>query len=309
MTASTALRVAGLAKSYGRRRAVTDVSFTAEAGEIVAVLGPNGAGKTTTVEVLEGFLRRDAGAVEVLGQDPERAGRAWRARIGMMPQATNLEPELTVRETLQLYAGLYPAPRAIAEVLEMTGLTDDAGTRAGALSGGRPRRADLALAIIGDPELLFLDEPTTGFDPAARRLTWQTINTLAEAGSTVILTTHYLEEAERLADRVVVVAAGRVVANATPAEIRARAARTVVGFRLPAGITLADLPPGLSAARTDGGRIELTTADAHDTVGALVDWSRRGGWRLDDLTIGQPSFEDAYLTLTEGDHAEEPAHV
>lgn len=312
--AEAAVSVRGLAKSYARHQAVTDVSFTVGAGETVAVLGPNGAGKTTTVEILEGFLRRDGGEVAVLGEDPATAGRAWRSRIGVMPQATRLEGQLTVRETLRLYAGLYPRPRGLADVLDLTGLTDDAERRVGTLSGGRQRRVDLALAVIGSPRLLFLDEPTTGFDPAARRLAWRAVSTLAATGTTVILTTHYLEEAEHLADRVVVLGGGRVLADTTPAGLRAHAAGAVVAFRLPDGVTTADLPVPADTVRADGGRVEIGTADAHETVSALVDWARANRRRLDDLSVGTPSLEDAYLALTGGGSAstttrQEDAHV
>jgi ABC-2 type transport system ATP-binding protein len=309
-----AVRVRGLGKCYGRRRAVADVSFDVGAGEIVAVLGPNGAGKTTTVEILEGFLRRDAGEVAVLGEDPATAGRRWRSRIGVMPQETRLEGQLTVRETLRLYAGLYPRPRDPADVLGLTGLTQDADRRVGTLSGGRQRRVDLALAMVGSPRLLFLDEPTTGFDPAARRLAWEAITALARAGATVILTTHYLEEADRLADRVVVLGGGRVLADAPPEAIRARTAGRVVAFRLPdsppegAPATAPPLPDG--AVRHPGGRVEIATADVHRTVTALVDWSRAARLPLAELTVSSPSLEDAYLALTgAGAEREEGRHV
>lgn len=220
-----AVQVRGLHKRYGAKRAVDGLDLQVERGEIVAVLGPNGAGKTTTVETLEGFRRADAGHVRVLGEDPATAGRAWRSRIGVVLQTNDDLAEATVRELVHHFAGFYPAPRDPEDVIDAVGLREKVGTRARQLSGGQRRRLDVALGVVGDPELLFLDEPTTGFDPEARLEFWDLVEGLRAGGTTILLTTHYLDEAERLADRVVVVAQGRVVAEGTPAEIGGRAGR------------------------------------------------------------------------------------
>jgi ABC-2 type transport system ATP-binding protein len=230
---SPAIAVTGLRKSYGDKVALAGVSFEVGAGEVVAVLGPNGAGKTTAVEILEGFRDRDAGSVAVLGEDPRRAGRSWRARIGLVLQSTSLEPDLTVAEVLRLFAGMYPRPRPLDELLGIAELADVAGWRIGALSGGQQRRVDLAAGIAGNPDLLFLDEPTTGFDPAARREAWATIGRLASAGTTVVLTTHYLDEAEHLADRVLVFSQGTIVADGPPGQVGRPANMTEIRFCLP----------------------------------------------------------------------------
>jgi len=225
ITNAPAVLVEGLHKRYGEKRAVDGLDLHVEHGEIVAVLGPNGAGKTTTVETLEGFRRADAGHVRVLGEDPARAGRAWRARLGVVLQDNHDLAEVTVREVVHHVAGFYPTPRDPEAVIDEVGLREKATTRTRALSGGQRRRLDVALGIVGDPELLFLDEPTTGFDPQARHEFWDLVHTLRDEGTTILLTTHYLEEAERLADRVVVVAHGRVVAEGTPADLGGRQAR------------------------------------------------------------------------------------
>jgi ABC-2 type transport system ATP-binding protein len=298
----TAIEVEHLVKRFGGFTAVEDVSFTVPAGQVAAVLGPNGAGKTTTIEVLEGFLAPSRGAVRVLGTDPRRggrAGRAWRARIGLVLQSTSLDMQLTVAEAVSLYAGLFPQPMGAAEVIEMIDLSSDAGTRIGALSGGQRRRVDLGLGIIGRPEVLFLDEPTTGLDPEARRELWAVIQSLVAAGTTVLLTTHYIEEAQRLADRVIVLAEGRVVADATPDQLRARGGTPVIRYRLPPGTRARDLPPALSRY-VDPGRGELTlpSADVTADLDALVGWARRNWADLTGLEVTPPSLEDAYIALT-----------
>ncbi|HVV21862.1 MAG TPA: ABC transporter ATP-binding protein [Pseudonocardiaceae bacterium] len=287
-----AIEVTGLAKSYDGEPAVVDVGFTVAEGEVVAILGPNGAGKTTTVEILEGFRTRDAGTVRVLGVDPARGGRRWRTGIGIVMQSTSLDAELTVGELLSLYAGLYPRPRPIDEVLEMVGLADDVDTRAGTLSGGQQRRVDLALGVVGNPRVLFLDEPTTGFDPAARRQTWRTVRDLSAAGMTVLLTTHYLDEAAALADRVLVFTRGRVVADEPPDQLTGGLDATRIRFPLPAGHSVP-----VRGVVTDGW-CTVTTQDVTATVGALVDWARAEDVRLDGMTVAPPSLEDAYLALT-----------
>jgi ABC-2 type transport system ATP-binding protein len=295
-----AISVSGLAKSYGGRAALMDVGFEVEAGETVAILGPNGAGKTTTVEILEGFRSRDGGRVSVLGEDPQAAGLSWRARLGLVLQATSLDEQLTVEEALRLYAGMYPRPREVGEVLDLIGLTEQAKARIGTLSGGQQRRVDLGLGIVGDPELLFLDEPTTGFDPAARRAAWETIEQLCAGGMTVVLTTHYLEEAERLADRVILVVGGRVVADAPPDEVGRLAGRaSIIRFPVPGG---AALPVALAGeAVLEDGWATLRTDDLTRTLGELLDWARKREVDLDRLTVGRPTLEDAYMALTAGD--------
>jgi ABC-2 type transport system ATP-binding protein len=289
----TAIEVTGLCKAYDGEPAVTDVGFTVGDGEVVAILGPNGAGKTTTVEILAGFRRRDAGTVRVLGEDPAVAGRRWRTGIGIVMQSTSLDAELTVRELVRLYAGLYPRPRPVAEVLELVGLADDGDTRAGVLSCGQRRRVDLALGIVGNPRVLFLDEPTTGFDPEARRQTWRTVSDLSAAGTTVLLTTHYLEEAAALADRVLVIARGRLLADEPPDRLPGRRAARI-RFPLPAGVD----PPRELPVGGEAGWGTLTTDDVTATISALVDWARTAGVRLDGLTVTQPTLEDAYFALT-----------
>ena len=296
-----------LTRRYGGLAALDDVSFEVAAGEVVALLGPNGAGKTTTMEILEGYQAPSGGTARVLGQDPAGAGRAWRARGGLGVQSTSLDPQLTVAEALGIFASLFPRPRPLAEVLELTDLAGEAGTRVGRLSGGQQRRVDVGIGIVGRPELLFLDEPTTGLDPAARRHAWTVIEGLTAAGTTVLLTTHYLEEAQRLADRVLVLTRGRLVADARPEQLRRRGAPTVIRVPLPPGTPTADLPPTLAAAADpDGGRLVVRTADVTAALDALVGWARRHRVELAGLEVGPPSLEDAYLALIE---EEVPSHA
>ncbi|HEY7147206.1 MAG TPA: ABC transporter ATP-binding protein [Streptosporangiaceae bacterium] len=293
-----AITVEHLVKRYGRFTAVHDVSFEVPAGQVTALLGPNGAGKTTIVEILEGFARPTSGSVRVLGKNPQRAGRAWRARIGLVLQSTSLDEQLTVAEAISLFGALYPRPVKVGEVLEMTGLRDDAGTKVGALSGGQRRRADVALGIVGRPELLFLDEPTTGLDPEARRHLWTVIENLTAAGTTVLLTTHYMDEAQYLARSVIVLAGGRVVADATPDQLRARSGAPVIRFRFPAGVRAADLPPRLASHLEPGARLTLPSGDVAADLGTLISWATASQADLTGLEIGPPSLEDAYLALT-----------
>ena len=296
---SSAVVVAGLGKSYGAVRAVRGVSFTVARGEIFALLGPNGAGKTTTLEILEGFRTQDAGRAEVLGLDPgDRAtGRALRERIGLVLQDIAVEPYLTVRETVARNAGYYPAPRGVDEVIALVGLAAQARQKVRVLSGGQQRRLDLALGLIGDPELLFLDEPTTGFDPSARRGAWQTKRGLREAGTTIVLTTHYMDEAQALADRIAVMAGGQIVAEGTPSAIGGRdTARARIRFALPAGTTAGDLPA--AAAAGDDGLVTVQTAEPTQTLHQLTGWALDHGTVLDRLTVDRPSLEDIYLRLT-----------
>jgi ABC-2 type transport system ATP-binding protein len=290
--------VAGLSKSYGTVPAVRGVSFTVPRGEIFALLGPNGAGKTTTLEILEGFRARDTGVVEVLGLDPgDRShGRALRERIGLVLQDIAVEPYLTVRETIARNAGYYPAPRDVDEVIGLTGLAGLERRKVRALSGGQKRRLDLALGLIGRPDLLFLDEPTTGFDPNARRDAWQIVRNLRAEGTTIMLTTHYMEEAQALADRVAVISGGQIVAQGTPSAIGGRdTARARIRFALPAGYTASDLPTG---AVIDDGLVTVETAEPTQTLHQLTGWALRRGSVLEQLTVDRPSLEDIYLRLT-----------
>jgi ABC-2 type transport system ATP-binding protein len=296
---SSAVTVAGLGKSYGAVRAVRGVSFTVARGEIFALLGPNGAGKTTTLEILEGFRTQDAGRAEVLGLDPgdRAAGRALRERIGLVLQDIAVEPYLTVRETVARNAGYYPAPRDVDEVIAQVGLAGQARQKVRVLSGGQQRRLDLALGMIGDPELLFLDEPTTGFDPSARRGAWQILCGLREAGTTIVLTTHYMDEAQALADRVAVMAGGQIVAEGTPSAIGGRdTARARIRFTLPAGTTAGDLPA--AAVPGDDGLVTVQTTEPTQTLHQLTGWALGRGTVLDRLTVDRPSLEDVYLRLT-----------
>jgi ABC-2 type transport system ATP-binding protein len=298
-----------LTKCYGELVAVDEVSFEVPPGQLVAVLGPNGAGKTTTMELLEGFQAPTAGTARVLGADPRHGDRAWRARIGLVLQSTSLDEQLTVRELLAVFARLYPDPRPVPEVLELLGLTGQAGTRVGALSGGQRRRVDVALGIVGRPELLFLDEPTTGLDPEARRRAWAAVHSLAAAGTTVVLTTHYLEEANQLADRVLVLAGGRVLADTTPQQLRAQGGHSTIRYPLPDAAPVTDLPAALAGhLDPDQQALVVHSADVTTSLGELVGWAERHHLDLAGLEVGPPSLEDAYLHLTGQQLAQEPAY-
>lgn len=293
-----AIDVTGLRKTYGTLTAVDGLDLRVESGEVVALLGPNGAGKTTTVEILEGYRRRDAGSVSVLGMDPHTGGRAFRERIGVVLQEAGFEENFTPRELIRLHAGYYPHPRAVDEVIALTGLGEKADARVRTLSGGQRRRLDLALGIVGDPEMLFLDEPTTGFDPSARRQAWVLVDGLRDLGATILLTTHYLDEAEHLADRVIIIDHGRVIASGTPADLATAAGtETVISFRLPAGVPTADLPAVGSDRRVAGNVVEVHTASATADVAILSSWAVGRGLELADLTLARPSLEDIYLGL------------
>ncbi|HET9966959.1 MAG TPA: ABC transporter ATP-binding protein [Streptosporangiaceae bacterium] len=302
-----AVEVSGLRKSYGRVQAVRDVGFTVGYGEIVALLGPNGAGKTTTLEILEGFRTRDGGTAEVLGYDPgERSSaRELRERTGLVLQDIAVEPYLTVRETIARSAGYYRAPRGVAEVIGLAGLTGLERRKVRSLSGGQKRRLDLALGLIGDPALLYLDEPTTGFDPAARRDAWQLVRGLRTAGLTILLTTHDMDEAQALADRVVLLSGGVVVASGEPAALGGRdAERARISFRLPAGCTAADLPVPSHPA---DGMVVVETDAPTQALHRLTGWAITRGHVLNGLTVQRPSLEDVYLELThEGAPARAP---
>jgi ABC-2 type transport system ATP-binding protein len=290
--------VRGLRKSYGKREAVRGIDLTVDKGEIFAFLGPNGAGKTTTVEVLEGYRSRDSGEVSVLGLDPVEADRHWRQRVGVVLQEVRLPSLLTVREVLAMYAGYYAAPRPVDETIDLVGLSDAAGTRTSKLSGGQQRRCDVALALIGDPELLFLDEPTTGFDPAARRGAWKLISGLRDLGKTVFLTTHYLEEAQALADRVAILRDGRIVAEGRPDEL-VGGRTTTIGFSLPEGTAPDRLPAPLAArVRPEGRRLVFTSSAPVADLHQLTSWAIETGTALADVEAARPSLEDVYLELT-----------
>jgi ABC-2 type transport system ATP-binding protein len=292
-----AIEVKDLHKSYGELEAVRGIDFHVGRGEVVAVLGPNGAGKTTTVEILEGYLERDHGQVNVLGVDPARGGSDFRQRIGIVLQEAGITPYLTVTEVLEMHASFYPAPRKVGEVIALVGLEEKKRSRIKTLSGGQRRRLDLALGLIGDPELLFLDEPTTGFDPTARRQAWDVVRNLGQLGKTILLTTHYMDEAQALADRVVVIAAGRIVAEGTPDSIGGRAdADAQIRFLLPAGVTLSDLP--LAATVEAGGMVLAVTAEPTKALQRLTTWSLERGQELEALSVTRPSLEDIYLALT-----------
>jgi ABC-2 type transport system ATP-binding protein len=298
------ISVRGLTKSYGTVEAVRGIDLEVAPGEIFAFLGPNGAGKTTTVEILEGYRRPSGGEIEVIGVDPQRAPREWRERIGIVLQVNKLEPHLNVRETLDLYAGYYRSPRAVSEVLELVGLEGKETARVNKLSGGQQRRLDVGISLVGDPDLLFLDEPTTGFDPSARRQAWDVIAGLRELGKTVFLTTHYMDEAQHLADRVAVIVHGEIVAEGSPDELGDReSAPATIRFQLPAGTTPADLPGELPELAVDGdGAVSLRTRDTVAVLNRLTGWALERRVDLESLEVRRPSLEDVYLELT-GDGA------
>ena len=279
----SAVVVRGLEKRYGRLEAVKGIDFEVGAGEVFGLLGPNGAGKTTTVEILEGYRRRDAGEVSVLGHDPGRAERSFRERIGVVLQQSELWPQLTVREVHRVFAGYYTRPRDVDAVIELVGLTEKAGARVKTLSGGQKRRLDLGIALVGDPELVFLDEPTTGFDPGARRNAWEMIRSLRALGKTVLLTTHYLDEAQQLADRVAVLRAGEIVRLGTPAELIGASARAEIRYRL------------------NGEQVVLQTAEPTRALAALTTAALAEGRELEALEVRRPTLEDVYLELIEAE--------
>ena len=292
------IEVRGLRKRYGAREAVKGIDLRVERGEVFAFLGPNGAGKTTSVEILEGYRKRDAGEARVLGVDPSHGDLAWRARIGVVLQESRPEPALTVREQLTQYAGFYPEPRSVDHVIQLVGLAESAEVRAGKLSGGQQRRLDVGLALVGRPEVMFLDEPTTGFDPAARREAWAMLEELKSEGLTIFLTTHYLEEAEALADRVCVINGGEIVAEGTPDALGGRAdAASVITFRL--GATTRRLPAALGrrVEVDEHGLHRLESPDATRDLSALFAWAKAARVRVTDLEVRRPSLEDVYLQL------------
>ncbi len=294
------IEVRDLHKHYGDNHAVDGISFSIEEGEVFALLGPNGAGKSTTVEILEGLRPRSSGEVAVLGHDPGQASRELRDRIGIVLQSSGIEPELTVREALDIYGAAYRRRRPVPEVIELVGLEDKADARIGTLSGGQQRRIDLALGLVGDPDVLFLDEPTTGFDPGARRRSWDLVASLGALGKTVLLTTHYMDEAQHLADRVAVISAGRIVAQGTPEELGGRGGASRVSFGSPAGIGLDELPASAAdAVRLVDGEVVLETRAPTLLLRDLTSWAVDRGIELDGLVVVRPSLEDVYLGLTD----------
>jgi ABC-2 type transport system ATP-binding protein len=296
-----AIDVCGLRKSYSEKEVVRGIDLQVRHGEVFAFLGPNGAGKTTTVEILEGYRSRNAGQVSVLGLDPAAADRRWRSRVGLVLQSCTMPAELTVRELVGLYAGYYQHPRGVDESIELVGLAGQSEARTNQLSGGQQRRLDVALALIGDPELVFLDEPTTGFDPSARHHAWEVIANLRSLGKTIFLTTHYMDEAQALADRVAVIAAGEIVAEGTPETLGGRdKAMSDVSFGLPSGASVFQLPAELiPVAQLRDGRVHIATREPARVLYALAGWALSVGDDLCDLTVGRPTLEDIYLKLTE----------
>jgi ABC-2 type transport system ATP-binding protein len=299
MRPEPAVLATGLHKRYGSIQAVKGIDLRVERGEIFAFLGPNGAGKTTTAEVLEGFIPRTSGEVRVLGVDPTDASIEWRDRVGIVMQESTPDPGLTVAESLTLYSGYYTTPLPVDEVLAIVGLSDQSSQRATRLSGGQRRRLDLGLALIGDPELIFLDEPTTGFDPDARQHAWRVIERLRDRGTTIFLTTHYMEEAEHLADRIAVIVNGRIVAEGTPQNLGGRdRAPTKISFSLshPPGPHLPTLSTGITIEH--GTRVVFQSGTPLADLASLAAWSRSTGQHITQLTVRPPSLEDVYLTLT-----------
>jgi ABC-2 type transport system ATP-binding protein len=294
--AEVAIAVRGLRKSYGDLPAVKGIDLDVERGEVFALLGPNGAGKTTTVEILEGYRSRSGGEVAVLGEDPARPSRALRSRVGIVLQSTGVDPYLTVAETIELYRGYYPSPRPVDEVVELVGLREKRDARVLRLSGGQQRRLDVAIALAGDPELLFLDEPTTGFDPGARRNAWGIVRNLTALGKTVFLTTHYMDEAQNLANAVAVIARGEIVAQGPPSTIGGRdTAQTLIRFRVDG----AEAP--LGATPVGDGALELRSEDPTRALHELTGWAIDRGVALEALEVSRPTLEDVYLELTGGE--------
>ncbi len=294
------IEVEGLTKRFGRLTAVDDVSFVVHQGQIFGLLGENGAGKTTTLEILEGFQRPDHGSVRVLGIDPHGAHRDWRDRIGLVLQESDFDPVHTVTETVRLFASFFSHPRNVDETLAMVGLSDKARERVGRLSGGQKRRVDVALGIIGQPDLLFLDEPTTGFDPVARAEFWSVIEELRDAGTSIVLTTHYMEEAERLCDRLAIMAKGRVVAEGTSTTLISALGATTIRFVLPANCdvaTLCELTGAPFIARDDMA-VALLTDRVQEVLLRLLTWSRSAGVTLEQLEVVRPTLNDVFLGAT-----------
>ena len=296
---SNVIEVAGLTKRFGTLTAVNDVSFSVERGEIFGLLGKNGAGKTTTVEILEGYQSPDEGRVSVLGVDPKKGGGAWKDRIGLVLQDSDFDPSHTVTETVKLFAGFFSHPKSVAETLDLVGLTDKADVRIGRLSGGQRRRVDVALGIVGSPELLFLDEPTTGFDPSARREFWTMLEGLRSAGTSILLTTHYMEEAQHLCDRIAILAAGRIVAEGTSTSLIALAGTTTVRFNVVDGLDVAALSNGAGVDfRVAGDVVSAALVNAQSELLRLLRYVERVGLELDGLEVVRPTLDDVFLDVT-----------
>src|SRR5579863_7281846 len=293
------IEVEGLTKRFGSLTAVDDVSFRVEQGEIFGLLGKNGAGKTTTVEILEGYQSPSEGRVEVLGIDPKKAGWAWKDRIGLVLQDSDFDPSHTVTETVKLFAGFFSHPKSVAETLELVGLTDKATTRIGRLSGGQRRRVDVALGIVGSPELLFLDEPTTGFDPSARREFWTMLEGLRSSGTSILLTTHYMEEAQHLCDRIAILESGRVVAEGTSTSLIALSGTTTVRFRVVEGLDVAALSREAGVDfRIEGELVSAALARPQSEMLRLLQYVERVGIELDGLEVVRPTLDDVFLDVT-----------
>lgn len=295
-----AIEVTGLTKRYGELAAVDGVGFTIETGEVFALLGPNGAGKTTTVEILEGHRDADSGRISVLGHDPASGGREFRERIGIVLQEGAVEDVFTVREALTIYGHMYPRRIAAGRLIELVGLEEKADARIKTLSGGQQRRLELALGLVGDPDLIFLDEPTTGFDPTARRQAWAVLDNLTELGKTILLTTHYMDEAQHLADRIAVIDKGRIIAEGTPENLGGRAdGKTTIRFTLPTDVDPATLP--VDSIPRNGGRYEVIAESPTRTLHQLTSWALDSNLELYNLHVERPTLEDVYLELTGDD--------
>jgi len=293
-----AISVTGLVKRYGDHQVVDGLDLEVQQGEVFAFLGKNGAGKTTTTEILEGYRTRDGGDVLVLGEDPATAGAAWRAKLGIVLQESRPLGALTVNETLRLFAAYFPNPHTVDDVIRLVGLEEQTNQRAGRLSGGQVRRLDVGIALIGRPELVFLDEPTTGFDPDARRQFWDVISGLRDLGTTVFLTTHYMDEAQVLADRVAVLRDGKIAALGTPAELQALRGDVEIRFALPHGIELAALPALSTQPRLTGGEVRVETTAPTADLAVLCSWAEARGLELPALTVERPTLEDVFLAIS-----------
>ena len=302
-TSDPAIEVRGLRKSYGGVEAVKGIDLHVMKGEVFALLGPNGAGKTTTVEILEGHRDRTAGQVSVLGYDPKHNDRGFKERIGIVLQSTGVEPYLNVEETIDLFRGYYPHPLPLGQILEVIGLVEQRRVQVKRLSGGQQRRLDVAIGLAGDPELLFLDEPTTGFDPSARRGAWEFIRSLRSLGKTVVLTTHYMDEAENLADRAAIMVRGRIVAQGPPAQLVQRGGATTIGFRL--GPREVPIPAHLSAESTSDGRHTIVTSMPTQSLHELTGWAIDRGIELEELSVSRPSLEDVFVALANSKETDE----